>query len=152
MRFVLLGFISLALFGCGSTSSEEGDPIRAMYTRAVTLADGNQIQAEVLMKPQEMARGMMFREQLPRGHGLLFIHDKPAPYRYFMANVKVPLDIVFMDSARRIVEISADTPPCATKPADCPTYGGHHYEQFVLELGGGEAHRLGLQTGQTLTF
>jgi len=152
MRFVFLGFISLVLFGCGSKSSEDDDPIRAMYTRTVTLADGNQIQAEVLLKPQEMARGMMFRDTLPRGHGLLFIHDKPAPYRYFMANVKVPLDIIFMDAARRIVEISADTPPCTTKPADCPTYGGHHYEQFVLEVGGGEAHRLGLQTGQTLTF
>jgi len=152
MRFVILGFISLALFGCGSKSSEDVDPIQAMYTRPVTLADGTRIQAEVLMKPEEMARGMMFREQLPRGRGLLFIHNKPAPYRYFMANVKVPLDIIFMDAARSIVEISPDTPPCTTKPADCPTYGGHHYEQFVLELGGGEAHRLGIQTGQTLTF
>jgi len=76
-----------------------------------------------------------------------------APYRYWMSNVKVPIDIVFMDSSRQIVEICADTPPCTTaKKEDCPVYGGHHYEQYVLELGAGEAKRLGLQKGQTLSF
>jgi uncharacterized membrane protein (UPF0127 family) len=69
-----------------------------------------------------------------------------------MSNVKVPLDIIFMDAGRRIVEISANTPPCLKKPADCPVYGGHTDEQFVLELRAGEAQRLGLQKGQTLAF
>ena len=94
----------------------------------------------------------MYREPLTQGRGLLFIHDKPQPYRYWMSNVTAPLDIIFMDSNRQIVEISADTPPCTSKPEACPVYGGHNYEQFVLELRAGEAQRLGLHKGQTLTF
>jgi len=138
----------LALSGCVHKTNET----EALNTRLVTLPDGGQIRAEVLINPADLQRGMMFRDALPPGRGLLFVHSTPSPYRYFMANVKDPLDIIFMDSNRRIVEISADTPPCATKPADCPTYGGHAMEQYVLELRAGEARRLGLQKGQTLGF
>jgi|SRR5579862_4468153 len=126
--------------------------VEELRLRKITLPDGQQIRAEVMIKPDEMARGMMYRDSLPRGRGMLFIHDKPAPYRYWMHDMKIPLDIIFMDDTRKIVEISADTPPCTSDPKNCPTYGGHHYEQFVLELGAGEAHRMGLQTGQSLTF
>src|SRR5215467_11914138 len=147
--FVLAALLAfLTGLGCGSKSG----PVEDLKTRAVILPDGREILAEVLTRPAEMARGMMYRDPLPQGRGLLFIHDKPAPYRYWMSNVTAPLDIVFMDSNRQIVEISADTPQCTSKPETCPVYGGHAYEQFVLELRAGEARRLGLQKGQTLTF
>ena len=133
---------------CGPETSG----VEELRLRKITLPDGQQIRAEVMIKPDEMARGMMYRDSLPKGRGMLFIHDKPAPYRYWMHDMKITLDIIFMDENRKIVEISPDTPPCTSDPKNCPVYGGHHYEQFVLELGAGEAHRLGLQNGQTLTF
>jgi uncharacterized membrane protein (UPF0127 family) len=120
--------------------------------RSVTLPDGMQIRAEVAMDPIDMQKGMMFRDSLPRGRGMLFIHQQPGLYPYWMYQVKIPLDMLWMDSSRRIVEISADTPPCKTKASQCPNYGGHQQAQFVLELAGGEARRLGLTLGQTLQF
>jgi len=151
MRFFPLGLLTLLLcVGCGPKS--KGGAVADLKTRLVTLPDGREIRAEVLVKPAEMARGMMYRDPLPQGRGLLFIHEKPAPYRYWMSNVTAPLDIIFMDSNRQILEISADTPPCTSKPEACPVYGGHNIEQFVLELRAGEAQRLGLRKGQTLTF
>ena len=144
--FVLL--VALLSFGCGPKE----DNLDVLRMRPVTLPDGSQIRAEVMIKPDEMARGMMFRDALPRGRGLLFVYTKPAPYTYWMSNVKAPLDIVFMDSTRQIVEISANTPPCTTKVSACPLYGGHFVEQYVLELRAGEAQRLGLEKGQKLNF
>jgi uncharacterized membrane protein (UPF0127 family) len=140
--------VALLSIGC-TTKTEDVDALRI---RVVTLPGGGQIRAEVLTTQEEMARGMMFRDALPLGHGLLFVHAKAGPYKYWMSNVKVELDIIFMDSRRRIVEISGNTPPCLTRPADCPVYGGHSDEQFVLELRSGEAQRLGLKAGQTLEF
>jgi uncharacterized membrane protein (UPF0127 family) len=137
---------------CGCSRKSESGFAAPLDSTIVTLPDGTEIGAEVLMKPAEMARGMMFREALPQGRGLLFVHKQAGYYRYFMSNVKVPLDIVFMDDHRQIVDISADTPPCTTKPEDCLLYGGYHLEQYVLELRAGEARRLGLQKGQTLRF
>ena len=69
-----------------------------------------------------------------------------------MSNVKAPLDIIFMDANRQIVEISADTPPCTRKPEACPVYGGHNIEQFVLELRAGEASVSGFTQARHLTF
>lgn len=149
MRSPLLPTLLLSgAMACGP-ATESLDEIN---TRMVTLPDGKQIRAEVKIKPDEMARGMMFRSSLPPGRGMLFIHSQPGPYTYWMPDVQIPLDIVFMDPNRRIVEIAAGAPPCTTKREDCPHYGGHHVEQYVLELGAGEAQRLGLKVGQELWF
>jgi uncharacterized membrane protein (UPF0127 family) len=121
-------------------------------TRKVTLPGGQEIRAEVEMNPIDMQKGMMFRDSLARGRGMLFIHENPGLNPYWMYRVRIPLDILWMDTSHRIVEISADTPPCKTKASLCPTYGGHQTAQFVLELGAGEAKRLGLSVGQTLEF
>ena len=140
--------VLLFSIGCGPKPEDAGD----LNTQTITLPAGGQIRAQVVMTQGEMESGMKFKDALPQGRGMLFVHTKPAPYVYWMSNVKVPLDIIFMDSGRRIVEISADTPVCTKKPADCPVYGGHTSEQFVLELRAGEAKRLGLHPGQTLVF
>lgn len=149
MPSLLPALLALLLcIGCGS----KPDLAEDINTQLITLPAGGQIRAQVVLTQREMESGMKFRDALPQGRGMLFVHNKSAPYVYWMSNVRVPLDIVFMDSSHRIVEIAADTPPCAKKPEECPVYGGHASEQFVLELRAGEAQRLGLHQGQTLGF
>ena len=149
MRYFLpLILLALASAGCGPPTVG----LDELGMRVVKLPNGKQIRAEAEIDPIDMQKGMMFRDSLPRGRGMLFIHDKPGAYQYWMYQVRIPLDIVWMDTSHRIAEISADTPPCKTKASLCPTYGGHQTAQFVLELGGGEAKRLGLSVGQTLEF
>ena len=149
MRFCWLCFLlALPWLSCGprTVSLEE------FQMRSVTLPNGTEIRTEVMINPIDMERGMMFRDSLPRGRGMLFIHPKPGAYTYWMYQVKIPLDIVWMDANRRIVEISANAPPCRTRASECPTYGGHEQSQFVLELGAGEAQRYRLRVGDTLGF
>jgi uncharacterized protein len=148
-HLMLMLLVALLGAGCGGPENEAPEPLS---TRKVTLPNGQQIRAEVEMNDLDMRRGMMFRDSLARGRGMLFIHQTPGLYPYWMYQVRIPLDIVWMDASRRIVEISADTPPCKTKASLCANYGGHQTAQFVLELGGGEARRLGLSLGQTLEF
>jgi hypothetical protein len=70
-----------------------------------------------------------------------------------MYQVKIPLDILWMDINHRIVEMSLDTPPCkATIASQCPNYGGVQKTQFVLEVGGGIAGKEGLKLGDVLEF
>jgi len=140
---------SLLAGGCGGPDTV-GPEVLGM--RTVKLPGGQEIQAEVEINPIDMQKGMMFRDSLARGHGMLFIHDKPGLYPYWMYQVEIPLDMLWMDASRHIVEISAGTPPCKTKASQCPNYGGHQQSQFVLELGGGEAQRLGLHLGDMLDF
>ncbi|MGA2136392.1 MAG: DUF192 domain-containing protein [Bryobacteraceae bacterium] len=153
MRFFLpplliLPLMAMAWLGC---SSDTGGP-EVLNTRTVTLPGGQKIRAEVEVTQVDMRKGMMFRDSLPQGHGMLFIHDEPGLYPYWMFQCRIPLDMLWMDPQHKIVEISADTPPCRDAAEKCPNYGGHEQAQYVLELGGGEAKRLGLKVGQTLDF
>ena len=77
-------------------------------TQKVTLPGGQIIRAEVEMNDLDMQKGMMFRDALARGRGMLFIHQTPGLYPYWMYQMKIPLDIIWMDASRRIVEISPE--------------------------------------------
>jgi uncharacterized membrane protein (UPF0127 family) len=153
MRYFLPALVAVVLLaadaGCGKPETLNPDEL---IMRSVKLPDGQEIRAEEEITPIDMQKGMMFRDSLPRGRGMLFVHQKPGLYPYWMYQVRIPLDIIWMDTNRSIVEISPDTPPCKTRASQCPNYGGHQQAQFVLELGGGEAHRFGLHVGQTLDF
>jgi len=118
----------------------------------VTLPGGQKIRAEVLIRPDDMARGMMFRDSLAPDRGMLFVHPNPGRYKYWMFQCLIPLDIIWMDANRKIVEISANTPPCRTEAASCPNYGGNFDSLYVLELAGGMARKYGLKLGDTITF
>jgi uncharacterized membrane protein (UPF0127 family) len=105
-----------------------------------------------MMRPEDMMRGMMFRDSLEEDRGMLFIHGGAGNYPYYMYQVRIPLDIIWLDQNRSIVEISANTPPCTSAASECPRYGGKQTALFVLELAGGMAAKYNLHTGQRLEF
>lgn len=141
---------SLFLAGCGSQSTGNID---AINLRQITMPGGTIVQAEVLTRREHMMSGMMFRSTLAPDRGLLFVHVKPGKFSYWMHNVKVPLDIIWMDTEHTIVEISANTPPCLeADPVRCPHFGGAEDSQFVLELAAGMAEKYGLRKGTKLSF
>ncbi|MFN7938701.1 MAG: DUF192 domain-containing protein [Bryobacteraceae bacterium] len=141
---------SLVLTGCGSQPTGKID---AINMRQITMPGGQLVQAEVLTRREDMMSGMMFRSTLAPDRGLLFVHSKPGRFSYWMHNVKVPLDIIWMDTEHNIVEVSANTPPCLdSDPVRCPHFGGAEDSQFVLELAAGMAEKYGLRKGIKLSF
>lgn len=124
-----------------------------LTTRLVILPDGARITAESMRKELDMSRGMMFRESLQEDRGMLFTHGAPGRYSYWMYQVKIPLDIIWMDAKGYVVEILPKVPPCPSKSArECPSYGGKQDAQYVLELAGGVAAKHGLRLGDRLQF
>ncbi len=147
LSFVLL--IGLFSFSCGEKPTRMED----FNTRVVTFPNGTKVRADVLIHPQDMARGMMFRDSLAADRGMLFLHSEVGSHPYWMYQVKIPLDIIWLDANHRIVEMSLDTPPCkAPAASQCPNFGGLQKSQFVLEVGGGIARKEGLKLGDVLEF
>jgi hypothetical protein len=141
---------ALVLNGCGGGSTEG---LKALNLRDVKLPDGPIIRAETALSPEEMQRGLMFRESLAPDRGMLFVHNAEGQYPYWMFQCKISLDMIWMDRERRIVEIAANVPPCPSGPPEqCPNYGGHEPAMFVLELAAGQAARHGLKNGQAIEF
>ena len=113
---------------------------------------GNQRYAiEIADDDAERARGLMFRDALPSGHGMLFIHDAEEPQAYWMKNTKIPLDILYFDDDRKLVAQQRDVPPCSLGDG-CPSYPSDAPARYVLELNAGEAARLKLADGAELRF
>jgi uncharacterized membrane protein (UPF0127 family) len=155
----ILCLLAAALL-CGSGAAllcqENGPVVPRVAPRPantlVMLPDGSTVHVELAKTEAEREYGLMGRTSLPQGHGMLFIHDHPGEYSYWMYHCKIGLDIIWMDADHRIVELSPDTPPCKDKAGACTSYGGHATSLYVLELPVGSIKAHNLQTGQVVNF
>ncbi len=139
----------LFVAGCEKKAQSLDD----FQTTPLTLPGGQQIRVEIVTRQADMMRGMMFRESLAPGRGMLFVHGSAGLYQYWMYQVRIPLDILWLDMNRQVVEISPDTPPCPSQSAkECPGFGGHKMAVYVLELPGGAAARFGIRIGGAVKF
>jgi len=109
-------------------------------------ADGLlQFRVEVMDDAGERARGLMFRETLPKFAGMLFVYETPQPVAFWMKNTLIPLDMLFFDGAGRLVRIKQDARP----HDETPVVGGDAI-RYVLELNAGLAAEFGIEPGAEL--
>jgi uncharacterized membrane protein (UPF0127 family) len=130
---------SLLLAGCASASGPWVE------------LGGQRYVIEIADDDAERARGLMFRDEMPADHGMLFIHEREEPRAYWMKNTHIPLDILYFDDKRRLVTQQRDVPPCSLGDR-CPPYPSDAPARYVLELNAGEAARLKLEPGAELIF
>ncbi len=112
---------------------------------------GQRYQVEIANDDAQRARGLMFRDELASGRGMLFIHDREEPQAYWMKNTRIPLDILYFNSDRKLVSQQRDVPPCSAGDR-CPAYPSDAPARFVLELNAGDAARLKLENGAQMNF
>jgi len=138
---------AIATFAC---SRSNGAPAKDDGGSTVTLPSGLVYRVEIAATPESRAQGLMYRESLADGRGMLFLFPKPSVEGFWMKNCNFPIDIVWMDAARKVIFVSAHTPPCKEDP--CPTYGPKTESFFVLEIPDGAAAKEKVVVGSTLKF
>lgn len=117
------------------------------------MPDGTRYRAEVVTSKFDMSRGMMFRDSLAPDRGMLFIHGEPGKFPYWLYQVRLPLDLIWMDQNRLITEIVPNAEPCKSESAaKCPQFGGNRRSLFILELNAGTAAKHNLKPGDRLDF
>lgn len=97
---------------------------------------------EIADDEQERAQGLMFRENLPRGAGMLFVYDRPQPAAFWMKNTLIPLDIIFLDKSGQVTSVHENA-----RPGDLTPIPGGDHVFAVLEINGGLARRYGITAG-----
>lgn len=133
--------IATSILGAGAVSAEcapdtvslRGDFGTAQFT--VDVADDN----------AERGQGLMFVEQMATMTGMLFVYDRPQRVSFWMRNTLIPLDMVFVDDAGVVQKIHSNAVPLD----ETPIFGGDGI-QYVLEINGGLAARLGLEPGNEM--
>ncbi|MBD2020447.1 DUF192 domain-containing protein, partial [Leptolyngbya sp. FACHB-36] len=150
--------LSAFLIGCASplgASNEPSQPSPSPSPMEVNLGQtlpisaqvkiANQtIRLEVARTPEQQAIGLMYRTSLAADRGMLFPFKPARRVGFWMKNVSIPLDMIFLRNGR-VEFIASNAAPCQTDP--CPTYGPSVPIDQVIELRGGRAAELGLKPG-----
>ena len=122
----------------------------AVSAPRVIFPDGFVVTVEIAADDDSRAQGLMYRDRLQPGAGMLFLFPQDDVLSFWMKNTRIPLDMIFIDASRRIVGIMHDVPPCRFDP--CPSYGPNKIARYVLEVAGGVAREHGLKPGDMLRF
>jgi uncharacterized protein len=142
-----------------SPSSPSGSPTampspnlgQSLPITAHAILNGQRIELEVARTAAQQALGLMYRPPLGDNQGMLFPFAPARPVSFWMKNVPVPLDMVFLYQGR-VVKIAEAVPPCQQTP--CPTYGPSGFVNIdgVIELRAGRARELGLKVEDSVTL
>jgi len=116
----------------------------------VTLPNKVSIKAELAVTPEERQLGLMYREGINAGQGMLFIFKEEALYSFWMANMKISIDIIWLNREKRIVHIHRRVPPSISPPH--PSYSPKIPAMYVLELKAGSADKNRLKLYDKLRF
>ena len=76
---------------------------------------------------------------------MLFVYEHPQRVGFWMENTLIPLDIIFADASGVVKRIHENA-----IPLDRTTIDGGDQIQFVLEINGGLAGRMGIEVGSEM--
>ena len=133
--FALLIELSLLIIPATAKSQLEfaSGEIELVGTKSGNLV----IAVEFASEEVQRRHGLMHREKLASGTGMLFIYENEGMRAFWMKNTIIPLDIVFFDGAGRFASVYRDVTPLTLTLRRASA-------QYVLELNSGEAEKLGI--------
>jgi len=110
-----------------------------------TTSGSHPFTVEVATDSVQHARGLMYRRELAPDRGMIFLYEKDEEVLMWMKNTYIPLDMLFIDRAGRIVGLAANTTPLSTDiiPSNVPV-------KAVLEVAAGTAARLKIEVGSRI--
>lgn len=107
------------------------------------------VKAELATTMREQQRGLMYRNNLKVGEGMLFIFKRTQEITFWMKNTLIPLDMIFVGEDMEIKYIEEKTPPCEDSE-NCPLYSSKEPVRYVLEVPGGYSKLFGVKKGDTI--
>ena len=100
---------------------------------------------ELAITPQKREKGLMFRDALQSGEGMIFVFESPQPMRFWMKNTRIPLDIGYFSPEGRLKELHHGKPfDLSGMPSSSNSL------QFVIELNAGDYKKLGIRMGDKI--
>jgi uncharacterized membrane protein (UPF0127 family) len=137
----VLALFALAFVATASLAAKAAEPLQRLDIASAGGAT-HMFQIELARKPDELARGLMFRRYMPKDRGMLFDFAQPRPATMWMENTYLPLDMVFIRADGTIARIEAHAEPLSRR-----VIGAGEPVLAVLELNGGVCEELGIRPG-----
>jgi uncharacterized protein len=113
-------------------------------------ADGKpraSVSVEIANTGPQRELGLMYRKHLDDDAGMIFVFPDAAPRNFWMHNTPIPLDMIFADSAGRVIGIVANAEPFSDK-----VVGVAGNSEYVLEVNGGFSAKHEIKSGDRMDF
>jgi uncharacterized membrane protein (UPF0127 family) len=146
-RPAILLLVATLAVACG------GDPERSSSglptgTAVIDTAGGEvRVEVEIAETVAARTKGLMGRESLPDGAGMVFLADEPSASGFWMKGTLIPLSVAFWGPDNRISEI-VDMEPCRKEP--CTIYGQGVTWVGALEVNQGFFDQEGVAVGDVV--
>jgi hypothetical protein len=105
------------------------------------------LRVEVATTPRQQQMGLMFRQSMPDGEGMLFVFAAEKKNSFWMHNTLIPLDMFFIDADFNVVGVVEDAEPLTDDPREVDGLS-----QYVLEVNAGFAEKHGFGAGTKVRF
>ena len=102
---------------------------------------------EIADNDYEIQTGLMYRTNLQTNQGMLFIFPDSDYRSFYMKNTKIPLDIIYINEAQRIISFQKNA-----KPFDETSLPSAAPAKYVLEINAGLSDEWQLEVGDTIEF
>ena len=150
IRATLALCLALAAAACSGDPSAGAtgvDPQLEAHERsrlAIETIDGKRHEFDVFLatSPEQRAKGLMHVEQLAPDAGMLFFFEVSRRLSFYMKNTPLPLDMLFIDSDGRVINIAENT-----TPGSLDSVRSEGRARAVLELNAGTSDRLSITPG-----
>ncbi len=164
IRILLYSFISFTLF-TNVVCKKDGDDIKIDTTTKkdsskitftkqgeVSFQDSAKklvkaVDVEIADTEDKQHLGLMFREKMEENQGMLFIFDNEEMQAFYMKNTLIPLDIIFVNSKKKIVKIYKNAKPL--DETDLPSIKKCIY---VVEVNGGFTDKFNIKEGDYIDW
>lgn len=123
-------------------------PQPELPTREI-MVNGHRLLAEVADDGDERERGLSYRADLERDHGMLFVYPDAAPRRFWLHGMNFPLDLIFIRDGR-VVSVAAGV-PVTTAGVPTVVWPAEPADE-VLEVNAGVAEEMGIEVGSSVSF
>lgn len=123
--------------------------IASLQNSRVPISVGDSISyARVAKDDAAREKGLSGTKSLAEGESMLFVFDVPGRWGMWMKDMRYSLDILWMDSSKKIIYIARDITPDTFPKVFLPQKDA----LYVLELPAGYASKHGVAVGQTVAF
>ena len=111
--------------------------------------NGFHILAEIADTPQKRETGLMGRTELNENEGMIFEFLEEDYYKFWMFNMSIPIDIIYISKNKTVVDIWKDAQPCKE---NCTEYSPNKKIMYVLEVKANFSDRHNVKTGDRAYF
>ena len=102
---------------------------------------------EIANSSYERETGLMYRTNMEKNQGMLFIFDEESVLTFYMKNTYISLDLIFINGKREIISIYKNA-----KPNDLSSISSKLPSKYVLEVIQGVSDDLNLKIGDRINY